>query len=40
GGIVDRGSPKELLKKYGRTNLEDVFLDIARNRVEQVSFDE
>ena len=40
GGIVDRGSPKELLKKYGRTNLEDVFLDIARNRAEQVSFDE
>jgi ABC-2 type transport system ATP-binding protein len=40
GGIVDRGSPKELLKKYGQTNLEDVFLDIARNRVEQVSFDE
>lgn len=40
GGIVDRGSPKELLKKYSRTNLEDVFLDIARNRVEQVSFDE
>jgi ABC-2 type transport system ATP-binding protein len=34
GGIVDRGSPAELLRKYGRSTLEDVFLDIARNRVE------
>jgi ABC-2 type transport system ATP-binding protein len=32
GRIVDRGSPKELLARYGRQNLEDVFLDIARNR--------
>ena len=32
GRIVDRGSPKELLSRYGRQNLEDVFLDIARNR--------
>ena len=30
GRIVDSGSPKELLAKYGRTNLEDVFLDVAR----------
>ena len=35
GGIVDTGSPKELLKKYGRQNMEEVFLDIARNRVQQ-----
>ena len=34
GGIVDTGSPKELLKKYGRQNMEEVFLDIARNRVQ------
>jgi ABC-2 type transport system ATP-binding protein len=32
GGIVDRGSPAELLNKYGRATLEEVFLDIARNR--------
>ncbi|MDA0341777.1 MAG: ABC transporter ATP-binding protein [Proteobacteria bacterium] len=32
GGIVDRGSPAELLDKYGRATLEEVFLDIARNR--------
>jgi len=30
GEIVDQGSPPELLKKYGRTNLDDVFLDISR----------
>ena len=34
GGIVDTGSPKELLQKYGRQNMEEVFLDIARNRVQ------
>jgi len=32
GRIVDRGSPGELLARYGRENLEEVFLDIARNR--------
>lgn len=32
GKIVDRGSPQELLGRYGRTTLEDVFLDIARDR--------
>jgi ABC-2 type transport system ATP-binding protein len=32
GRIVDRGSPKLLLEKYGRTNLEDVFLDVVRDR--------
>jgi len=32
GRIVDRGSPDELLGRYGRETLEDVFLDIARNR--------
>ena len=30
GQIVDRGSPDELIDRYGRTNLEEVFLDIAR----------
>ena len=30
GRIVDRGSPDELILRYGRTNLEEVFLQIAR----------
>jgi ABC-2 type transport system ATP-binding protein len=30
GRIVDSGSPRELIAKYGRTTLEDVFLDVAR----------
>src|SRR5271169_6948539 len=30
GHIVDRGSPQELISRYGRTNLEEVFLHIAR----------
>jgi ABC-2 type transport system ATP-binding protein len=30
GRIVDRGRPEELLRRYGRANLEEVFLDIAR----------
>jgi ABC-2 type transport system ATP-binding protein len=32
GRIVDRGTPDELLARYGRDDLEQVFLDIARNR--------
>jgi len=32
GKIVDRGSPRELLDRYGRDDLEEVFLDIARDR--------
>jgi ABC-2 type transport system ATP-binding protein len=32
GRIVDRGSPHELLERYGRDDLEEVFLDIARDR--------
>lgn len=30
GRIVDRGSPADLLARYGRTNMEEVFLDVAR----------
>jgi ABC-2 type transport system ATP-binding protein len=30
GRLVDRGAPAELLRRYGRANLEQVFLDIAR----------
>jgi ABC-2 type transport system ATP-binding protein len=32
GRIVDRGSPGELLTRYGREDMEEVFLDIARDR--------
>jgi ABC-2 type transport system ATP-binding protein len=32
GRIVDRGAPGELVTRYGRHTLEDVFLDIARDR--------
>ena len=32
GELVDQGSPSELLARYGRDDLEDVFLDIARDR--------
>ena len=32
GVIVDDGSPKKLLARYDRETLEDVFLDIARDR--------
>ena len=31
GVIVDRGTPDELILKHGRQNLEEVFLEIARN---------
>jgi ABC-2 type transport system ATP-binding protein len=30
GRVVDRGSPAELIARYGRATLEQVFLDIAR----------
>ncbi|MBV8889809.1 MAG: ABC transporter ATP-binding protein [Alphaproteobacteria bacterium] len=30
GRIVDRGSPAELIGRYGRTTLEEVFLQIVR----------
>jgi ABC-2 type transport system ATP-binding protein len=33
GRIVDNGSPAELLARYGRANLEEVFLDVARGPV-------
>lgn len=32
GKVVDRGSPADLLERYRREDLEDVFLDIARDR--------
>ena len=35
GRIVDRGSPADLLSRYDREDLEEVFLDIARNRTRE-----
>lgn len=32
GRIVDDGSPAALIGRYGRTSMEEVFLDIARGR--------
>ena len=32
GRIVDTGSPAELIARYGRTTMEEVFLDVARSR--------
>jgi ABC-2 type transport system ATP-binding protein len=32
GKLVDRGTPAELLARYGRQNMEEVFIDIARER--------
>ena len=34
GQIVDRGTCKEIISKHGRDNLEDTFLQIARNKNE------
>lgn len=30
GKIVDQGKPKELIARYGRKDMEEVFLDVAR----------
>jgi ABC-2 type transport system ATP-binding protein len=32
GKLVDRGTPDDLLRRYGRKNMEEVFIDIARER--------
>jgi ABC-2 type transport system ATP-binding protein len=32
GRLVDQGTPQELLTRYGRKNMEEVFIDIARER--------
>ena len=32
GEIVDHGSPAELIARYGRDTMEEVFLDVARGR--------
>ncbi len=37
GRIVDRGTPRELLDRYNRGDLEEVFLDIARDRQAEIA---
>jgi ABC-type multidrug transport system, ATPase component len=32
GRVVDQGAPCDLIGRYGRATMEDVFLDIARDR--------
>lgn len=32
GKIVDTGSPNTLIDRYGRSSMEEVFIDVARNR--------
>lgn len=32
GKIVDSGSPDTLIDRYGRSSMEEVFIDVARNR--------
>jgi ABC-2 type transport system ATP-binding protein len=34
GSIVDSGTPDHLIRKHGRKNLEEVFLEIVRNKDE------
>ena len=34
GAIVDGGTPNNLIAKYGRKNLEEVFLELVRNKNE------
>ncbi len=31
GRIADRGTPRELIRRYGREDMEQVFLDVARD---------
>ena len=34
GDIIDRGTPDHLIKKHGRKNMEEVFLELVRNENE------
>ena len=34
GGIIDSGTPDDLIKKHGRKNLEEVFLELVRTKNE------
>jgi ABC-2 type transport system ATP-binding protein len=33
GRMFDRGSPRELIQRFGREDMEEVFLDMARGRI-------
>ena len=33
GSIIDQGKPKELIKKHGRKNMEEVFLKLSREKI-------
>tara|TARA_B100001142_G_C14212931_1_gene608380 strand:- start:129 stop:857 length:729 start_codon:yes stop_codon:yes gene_type:complete len=33
GSIIDQGSPKELIRKHGRKNMEEVFLKLTREKI-------
>jgi ABC-2 type transport system ATP-binding protein len=33
GSIIDKGNPKELIKKHGRRNMEEVFLKLTREKI-------
>ena len=33
GSIIDQGNPKELIKKHGRRNMEEVFLKLTREKI-------
>ena len=33
GSIIDQGSPRELIKKHGRKNMEEVFLKLTEERI-------
>ena len=35
GKIVDVGAPRALIKRYGRNSMEEVFIDIARNKKQE-----
>ena len=37
GRIVDDGAPDELIARYGRRNLEEVFLDLVRAPAEEAA---
>jgi len=34
GTVVDNGSPTQLIERYGRGTMEEVFLDVARGRAD------
>ena len=34
GIIIDQGNPKDLIKKHGRKNMEEVFLKLTRGKYE------